>query len=61
MLEKQIERKLCDEVDKLKGMCLKQNGIAGIPDRLVLLPMASVPLWNLRLLEKSQGSCRRFG
>ena len=38
MLEKQIERKLCDEVDKLKGMCLKQNGIAGIPDRLVLLP-----------------------
>ena len=38
MLEKQIERKLCDEVDKLNGMCLKQNGIAGIPDRLVLLP-----------------------
>ena len=38
MLEKQIERKLCDEVDKLGGMCLKQNGIAGIPDRLVLLP-----------------------
>ena len=38
MLEKQVERKLCDEVDKLKGMCLKQNGIAGIPDRLVLLP-----------------------
>ena len=38
MLEKQIERKLCDEVNKLNGMCLKQNGIAGIPDRLVLLP-----------------------
>ena len=38
MLEKQIERKLCYEVDKLGGMCLKQNGVTGIPDRLVLMP-----------------------
>ena len=38
MLEKQIERKLYDEVKKIDGMCLKQTGIAGIPDRLVLLP-----------------------
>ena len=38
MLEKQIERKLCDEVKKIDGMCLKQTGMAGIPDRLVLLP-----------------------
>ncbi|WP_027396010.1 VRR-NUC domain-containing protein [Anaerovibrio lipolyticus] len=38
MLEKQIERKLCDEVKNRNGMCLKQTGLAGIPDRLVLLP-----------------------
>ena len=38
MLEKQIEQKLCDEVKNKNGMCLKQTGLAGIPDRLVLLP-----------------------
>jgi len=38
VLEKQIERKLCDEVKNRNGMCLKQTGLAGIPDRLVLLP-----------------------
>ncbi len=38
MLEKQIERNLCDEVKNKNGMCLKQTGLAGIPDRLVLLP-----------------------
>lgn len=38
MLEKQIERKLKETVKKYGGMCLKQNGMAGIPDRLVLLP-----------------------
>ena len=38
MLEKQNERKLYDEVKKIDGMCLKQTGLAGIPDRLVLLP-----------------------
>ena len=38
MLEKQIERKLCDAIKDAGGMCLKQTGMAGIPDRLVLLP-----------------------
>jgi len=38
VLEKQIERNLCDEVKNKNGMCLKQTGLAGIPDRLVLLP-----------------------
>lgn len=37
MLEKQIERKLTEEVKKLNGMCLKQTSLAGIPDRLILL------------------------
>ena len=38
MLEKQIERRLCDEVKAAGGMCLKQTGLAGIPDRLVVMP-----------------------
>lgn len=38
MLEKQIERKLCDVIKDAGGMCLKQTGMTGIPDRLVLLP-----------------------
>ncbi len=38
MLEKQIERRLCDAVKTSGGMCLKQTGVAGIPDRLVLFP-----------------------
>lgn len=38
MLEKQIERKLTEEIKKRDGISLKQTGMAGIPDRLVLLP-----------------------
>ena len=38
MLETEIERKLVVVVKAHGGMCLKQTGIAGIPDRLVLLP-----------------------
>lgn len=38
MLEKQIERKLIEEIKKRDGIALKQIGMAGIPDRLVLLP-----------------------
>lgn len=38
MLEKVIERKLTDEIKKRDGIALKQTGMTGIPDRLVLLP-----------------------
>ena len=38
MLEKHIERKLTDAIKSRDGMALKQIGMAGIPDRLVLLP-----------------------
>lgn len=40
MLEREIEKRLIDEVNKLKGLCLKLNSQSanGIPDRLVLLP-----------------------
>ena len=48
MLEKQIERKLTGEVKKLNGMCLKQTGMAGIPDRLVLLPGGKIAFVELK-------------
>lgn len=40
VLEKQIEKKLVDEVDLRGGMCLKWvcPGHAGVPDRILLLP-----------------------
>lgn len=38
MIEKQIEQKLNDEVKHLGGISLKQTGMAGIPDRLVMMP-----------------------
>ena len=38
MLEKHIERKLTDAIKSRDGIGLKQTGMAGIPDRLVLLP-----------------------
>ena len=38
MLETEIARKLVAGGKAHGGMCLKQTGIAGIPDRLVLLP-----------------------
>ena len=48
MLEKQIERKLTEEVKKLNGMCLKQTGMAGIPDRLILLPGGKMAFVELK-------------
>lgn len=40
MREKEIEKRLIEEVKKLNGLCLKLNSQSanGIPDRLVLLP-----------------------
>lgn len=40
MLERQIELKLKKEVEKIGGLSLKFTcpGMAGVPDRLVLLP-----------------------
>lgn len=48
MLEKQIERKLTEEVKKLNGMCLKQTSLAGIPDRLVLMPGGKMAFVELK-------------
>ena len=48
MLEKQIERKLTEKVKKLNGMCLKQTSLAGIPDRLVLMPGGKMAFVELK-------------
>lgn len=48
MLEKQIERKLTEEVKKLNGMCLKQTSLAGIPDRLILIPGGKMAFVELK-------------
>lgn len=48
MLEKQIERKLTEEVKKLNGICLKQTSLAGIPDRLVLMPGGKMAFVELK-------------
>lgn len=40
MNEKTLERRLCKEIQALGGLALKfvSPGLAGVPDRLVLLP-----------------------
>jgi len=44
MLEKQLEKKLKTEVEKLGGLCLKlvTPGFTGIPDRLVIMPGGNI-------------------
>ncbi|SCY26186.1 VRR-NUC domain-containing protein [Alkaliphilus peptidifermentans DSM 18978] len=63
ILESKIEAKLKGEVENLGGMCLKftSPGMAGVPDRLVLLPLGRVvfvelkaPVNKLRPLQKKR-------
>ena len=44
MLEKNIEKRLIDEVKNKKGLCLKfiSSSMTGIPDRIVLLPKGKI-------------------
>lgn len=50
MLEKKIESKLVEEVNKINGLCLKLNSQSanGIPDRLVLLPKGKLYFIELK-------------
>lgn len=50
MLEKRIESKLVEEVNKINGLCLKLNSQSanGIPDRLVLLPKGKLYFIELK-------------
>ena len=62
MLEKEVERYLCQQVKrKLGGMALKfvSPGLSGVPDRIVLIPGGKVtfvetkaPAKKLRRLQK---------
>lgn len=50
MLEKDIEKKLIKEVNKLGGLALKflSPGYAGVPDRLILLPYRKIAFIELK-------------
>lgn len=45
--EKEIEKYLCEQVKVIGGVCLKYSnpGVAGYPDRVVLLP-GGVTFWT---------------
>lgn len=67
MLEKDIERKLVQEVKALGGMCLKftSPGLAGVPDRIVILPggriiFVEMKAQNGRLSQQQQAVLARF-
>lgn len=36
--ERRLEQKLCSAVTALGGLALKQTGMRGVPDRLIVLP-----------------------
>lgn len=50
MLERKIEQKLKKEVERVGGLCLKftSPGMAGVPDRLVLLPHGKICFAELK-------------
>ena len=50
MKEKQIEKRLKKEVEKIGGLSLKftSPGMAGVPDRLVLLPKGRIAFVELK-------------
>lgn len=67
MLEKDIERKLVQEVKALGGMCLKftSPGLAGVPDRIVMLPGGRIIFVEMkaqhgRLSQQQQAVLARF-
>ena len=42
MLEKTIERYFANKIKNNKGECIKFTGVAGLPDRIILLPGGKV-------------------
>ena len=55
MLESKIEEKMKKEIEKLGGLALKftSPGMAGVPDRLVLLPKGRIYFVELKAPGKS--------
>ena len=62
MLEKNIEKKLRDEVNKIKGIAYKftSPGNSGVPDRLVLLPNGRIYFVELKRPGKDSSKLQRM-
>lgn len=60
--EKQVERKLCEGVRRLGGLCLKwvSPGCSGVPDRIVLLPGGRVRFVELKSCAGRLSARQRF-
>lgn len=52
MEEKTLENKLQLEIKKRNGQAIKMYGLAGIPDRLILLPGGRIAFIELKAPEK---------
>lgn len=57
ILERDIERRLVDEIKKRGGQCLKwvSPGAAGVPDRIVLMPGGRT--WFIELKRPKGSKC----
>lgn len=62
MLEKNIEKKLRDEVNKIHGIAYKftSPGNSGVPDRLVLLPNRRIYFVELKRPGKEPSKLQRM-
>lgn len=62
MLEKNIEKKLRDEVNKIHGIAYKFTslGNSGVPDRLVLLPNGRIYFVELKRPGKEPSKLQRM-
>lgn len=62
MLEKDIEKKLRDEVNKIRGIAYKftSPGNSGVPDRLVLLPNGRIYFVELKRPGKEPTKLQRM-
>ena len=63
MLEKQIERYLCNRVKQLGGLALKFEppGSGGWPDRIIFFLAAKSCLWRLKHLDKTKAATSEAG
>ena len=48
MLERQVEAYLVSKVKRLGGLCWKWTGMAGVPDRIIMLPGGVVALVEVK-------------
>lgn len=62
MKESSIEARLVKEVEKLGGLCWKfvSPGVAGVPDRLVLLPKGKIVFVELKAPGKKARALQEY-